>query len=402
MDGIIGLTSNPVKAFYQIPQEQDWVDYSAFISDLFSQKILDATKLFRTLTGGKRLIGLYNGYLLDLAGSYTGHLRFDRLLASPNIDFFCGSVSYFDRQAGGAGGVDNTVETVLAHGKLWVVENDQTTYLSLLSPFPPIVGNGAITTDLTQTVDVMQRDLAAALIHRAGTWWMDINENGSFNDPAMWSVMSNYGLPLYTQLYTNPQPYRPDVALIIDRTSIMFQKVDTDAPNFQRGLLRIALAKSGVVYGVYTLDDFLDGTLPPCKVYIFANTNYVTDVQIAQIQTRLNTEGATAIWQYAPGFLGPTGPDVTRASQLTGIQLSQSDNFGTTNGAGAMAGYSWGVAPSNVLSPRLVVTDLSAEVLGRYQIDGLVSTARKKVGNFESLFSGEFGFTNTAPGAQMR
>jgi hypothetical protein len=37
------------------------------------------------------------------------------------------------------------------------------------------------------------------------------------------------------------------------------------------------LAKAGVTYGVYTLNDFLNGVLPPTKVYIFENTNYLTD-----------------------------------------------------------------------------------------------------------------------------
>jgi hypothetical protein len=274
------------------------------------------------------------------------------------------------------------------------MEQDQVTYLSLESQFPPIVLSGSVTSDLTQTLDVLDRDLAAALIHRSGTWWMDINENGSFDDPAMWSPMSDYGVPLFTRIYANSQPYRPEVALIIDLTSITYQKPDVDAVNFQRGLLRTALAKTGVTYGVYTLNDFLDGTLPPCKVYIFANVNYLTDDQIAQIQSRLNGEGATAIWQYAPGFLGPTGPDVTRASRLTGIQLAQSDGYQTSSGVGLLSGYSWGIAANNVFSPRLVVTDPNVEVLGRYQADGQVSTGRKKVGNFESVFSGEYGFPN--------
>jgi hypothetical protein len=61
---------------------------------------------------------------------------------------------------------------------------------------------------------------------------------------------------------------------------------------------------------------------------------------------------------------------------------------------GLLLGYSWGIAANNVFSPRLVVTDASAEVLGRYQLDNQVSTAGKKVGNFESVFSGEYGFAN--------
>ena len=398
---LVVVTPPPtIEAFYQLPSEQDWVDYSAYTSDIFSQRILDIAQLFRSQTGGKRLIGFYNGYLFDVGTSFNGHLRFDRLLASPNIDFFCAAFSKFDYGTGpgivgGTGGVDVTVESVIAHGKLWSTEEDLSTYLSAASIFPPVTGSYPPTADLTETVDILQRDLAGALIHRSGTWWMDLSENGSFNDPGLWTPMSDYGVTLYNQLFANPQPYRPDVALIVDRTSILFQKNDADMPNGQRGLLRIELARSGVVYGVYTLDDYLDGTLPPCKVYIFANTNYLTDAQITQIQTRLNAEGSTAIWQYAPGFLGPNGADVTRSSTLTGIQVVQSDGLGWTDGSGVMAGYNWGYSKVNVLSPRLVVTDPSAEVLGHYRSDNQVSSARKQVGNFESVFIGEFGMSRT-------
>lgn len=41
-----------------------------------------------------------------------------------------------------------------------------------------------------------------------------------------------------------------------------------------------------------------------------------------------------------------------------------------------------------------MVTDASEEVLRHYQLDNQVSTAGKKVGNFESVFSGEYGFAN--------
>ena len=98
----------------------------------------------------------------------------------------------------------------------------------------------------------------------------------------------------------------------------------------------------------------------------------------------------TAIWQYAPGFLGPNGTGPRRVSTLTGIQVSQSDGLGYTIGSGPMAGVNWGFTDQNVLSPRLVVTDASAEVLGHYQSDNQVSSARKKVGNFESIFMGDF------------
>lgn len=66
----------------------------------------------------------------------------------------------------------------------------------------------------------------------------------------------------------------------------------------------------------------------------------------------------------------------------------------TSTASGKPTTYSPPVALPAALSPRLIVTDPSAEILGVYAPDGQVSTARKKVGNFESIFSGEYGFTN--------
>jgi hypothetical protein len=375
-----------IEAFYKTPAEQNWLDFSAYTSDLFGQRILDIASLVRAQTAGKRLIGFFNGYLTELAASFNGHPHFDRLLASPNIDFMCAPIGYItwpERLAGGSGPPQSLVDSLTAHGKLWFDENDLTTYLS--NPGGPIS-----TADLTQTVDVLQRDLASILVHRTATWWVDINQNGAFNDPAIWSPMSDYGLPLFNELYANPQPYHADVALIVDPTSILYQKNVNDVAIAQRALLRDILPHAGVSSGMYSLDDFLDGTEPPSKVYIFANANYLTDTQIAQIQSRLNAEGATAIWQYATGFLGPNGASASRVSTLTGIQVSQSDGLGYTIGSGPMAGFNWGFTSQNVLSPRLIVTDASAEVLGHYRSDNQVSSARKKVGNFESIFMGDF------------
>ena len=144
MNSVIG-SSSPIQAFYQLPQEQDWVDYSAFTSDLFSQRILDAVAVVRAQTGGKRLIGVYNGYLMDGPSIFFGHDRLDRLLdrlpASPNIDFFAAALTYLDRLAGGAGGADITIDSFIAHGKLWFNEADLLTYLSANnSIFPTLEG----------------------------------------------------------------------------------------------------------------------------------------------------------------------------------------------------------------------------------------------------------------------
>jgi beta-galactosidase len=376
-----------IEAFYRLPAEQDWVDYSLYISDLISQRLLDIAHVIRAETHGKRLIAFFYGYIFELDGSMNGHLRMDRLLRSPDIDILAAPFSYQDRQPGGAGGAMTALDSVAAHGKLWMNEDDLRTHLDKTGE--PDVPR---TKSFAETFNVLERNMASNLVHRAGTWWMDLKAAGSFNDPALWRVMSDFGLPLYRELYTDPRPFHPAVAVIVDQDSVAFQKSDR-ALTSERKALRDMMAKTGASVGYYYLDDFLDGTVPPCRAYFFVNEFSLDDLEIAKIRARLEAEGATAIWQYAPAYQGPSGRDVSRARALTGIKLkvSKSNGGATNDGLSILAGEHWGWPERGTLSPRLVVADSNVVILGRYRSDRQVSAASKRVGSAQSVFLGGIG-----------
>ena len=388
---------DPVREFYSLPGEQDWVDYSDYISDEMSSRVTAIAHTVRTATAGKRLIAFFYGYIYDLAGSMNGHLRLDRILASPDIDIVSAPISYVtlqDRVAGGAGASMSARDSVALHGKLWMNEDDLFTNLCANLPNPNYNGN-LPTADLFETYNVLLRNLASTMIHRGGTWWMDLNATGCFNDSSLWGVMSDYGLPLYNEVYSKPTVYRPEVAVITDERSVIYQYSDWDFMVNPRTLLRNAIAKTGASVGYYDLSDFISGVLPPAKVYIFVNAFYLTDDQIAAIRTRLQNEGATAIWQYAPGYLGPSGADIARSQALTGIQLAVAAGYSGSTGDSQLKNIVWGWAwhtPWEVLSPRLIVTDPNASVLGRYWSDSAVSTVFKRVNGFNSVFVGDVGW----------
>jgi hypothetical protein len=386
-----------VLAFYSLPSQQDWVDYSDYVSDEISGRVLAIAHTVRIATAGKRLVAFFYGYIYDLPGSMNGHLRLDEIMASPDIDILGSPISYdplTDRLAGGAGGSMSARDSVALHGKLWMNEDDLFTYLCSNLPNPNYNGN-LPTTDFFETYNVLLRNLASTMIHRGGTWWMDLNATGCFNDSGLWTAMSQYGLPLYNEVYAKPTAYHPEVAVLTDERSVIYQDSDWDFMQEPRTLLRNAIAKAGASVGYYDLSDFLSGVLPPTKVYVFVNAFSLSDDQITAIRTRLQAEGATAIWQYAAGYLGPAGPDVTRCQTLTGIQLAVSAGYSGSNGISTMTGIDWGWdwnVKWTVLSPRLVVTDPAATPLGRYWSDNAISTASKRVNGFNSVFAGDVGW----------
>ena len=123
----------------------------------------------------------------------------------------------------------------------------------------------------------------------------------------------------------------------------------------------------------------------------FVNDFFLNDDQITKIRARLETEGASSVWQYAPAYLGPSGPDVQRASLLTGIRLKVSNGGATSDGLSILAGEHWGWPERGTLSPRLVVADPDAVTLGRYRSDKRVSAASKRIGSAQSVFLGGIG-----------
>ena len=384
-----------LEAFYQLPAERDWVDFSSYATDIIAERIIDVSKLIKKETQGRKLTSFFYGYTFDLCASMSGHNAMHRILKCPAIDLLCSPISYIpmkERVAGGLAGYMTAVDSVGAHGKIWINEDDLPTYLVDPKKRPSWLPEGMLkhrTKGLEDTLGVLGRNLSTVFVHRAGTWWMDLIAEGAFNDARLWRMLEERSR-LYRQVYEHPTPYRPEVAVIVDERSVFYVKSDWDVFCSTLPLLRNACGKSGASVGYYYLDDFIEGVVPPCKAYVFANTFYLADAQIEAIHSRLDREGTMAIWQYAPGFMGPSGADVNRCSKVTGIRLAVRDGSLGSRGEADFDGLTWGWAAENMVSPRLIVEDQKAKPLGRYVDGWKVSAARARVGEHSSVFIGDF------------
>jgi len=384
-----GAGGKPIQVFYDIPREQSWIDFSTYMSDITADRIIEWARIVAERSGGRKLCAVFYGYTFDLPGSISGHYRLDRVLACPNVHILASPYSYAGRFVGEPGNFMCPVDSIIAHGRLWFNEDDTRTSLLDLSNVPAHFSLfSKKCADLHETVNVLERNFGALLAHRAGTWWMDLVSRGAFNHPEPWKMLSERK-PLYSDLYRRPRPYRPDAAIVVDEESKFYVKDDWDTNYWTLYRLRDESAKTGVSVGYYTLADFVAGIVPQCKAYVFANAFRLTDGQVTAIRQRLDREQATAVWIYAPGYVGSRGADVGNVAKAAGIRLETAEGTMGSTGMGLLNGETWGGGLT--VSPRLVVRDEEAVPLGRYRSDGRISSAEREHGSHRSVFLGDMG-----------
>ncbi len=380
-----------IQVFYDLPAERDWVDFSAYSNEIVAERIEDWARLIKEATGGRKLSAFFYGYTFELPGSFSGHGRLQRVLDCPDVDVLVSPYSYTDRAIGGSGNFMTVVDTVTAHGKLWLNEDDTRTSLIDLAVNPnPQFLLGGMAKNLHDTLGILDRNFGNMLIHRAGTWWMDLAAAGAFRGPEVWNL-ARERMPLLEELQQHPSAFVPEVAVIADEYGKEYVKSDWDAASLTLQSVSTDSMKTGVSVAFYSLADFLSGVVPPCRAYCFANTFTLTARQAERIRARLDREGAVALWAYAPGYVADHGFSIEAVERLVGMKLKQQDGRAESMGMGPLAGQAWG--GNRTLSPRLVVDDSTAEFLGRYRADGLVSAAMKKTGRHTSLYFGGMGLS---------
>lgn len=363
-----------VQLLYRLPEQQDWVDFSAYSNDIVADRIIDWARLIKAETGGRKLSMFFYGYTMELPGSFSGHFQLQRVLACPDVDMLVSPYSYADRDAGRPGSFMTPVDSIALHGKLWVNEDDtRTSWVDKEHATRWWWGFGKHAETDAESLSLLDRNFASILAHRAGTWWMDLSGAGAFDHPGAWELFSRR-LPLYEALYDDPAPYRPDVAMVVDEQARNYVRDDWYSTSHMMHRVREALGRCGATAGFYTLQDYLAGRVPPTRLVVFPNALALTDAEIAAIRERLERDDATAVWHYAPAVVGDGAPDPDRIAAVVGMPVRQADGSMGSVGADLLDGLSWGA--DHPVSPRFVIQDDApgARIIGRFP-DGAAAAA---------------------------
>lgn len=303
-------------------------DYFSFFNEMTADMLIENAKWAKEVTGRKKIIGAFYGYLWcnfpNLSVVHSGHLGFAKVLRSPDVDFIASPYTYDNKQIGGPNNSQTLPESVMAHGKLYFNEVDTETHLKQRQwRWGNALNNPK---NFGETKALLMRDYGYALTKGFGMWWTDLH-GGTYHDDQIIKLVSDLREIDLKQLAADKRS-SADIAVILDEDSFtytgdgepLFNALLTAQKQWELGFI-------GAPWDPYLLTDLDNPKLRDYKVYIFLNTFRVTPAQRAAIHARLKRNHATAVWVYAPGYIGDK-LSVANMRALTGIDLAESDTAG--------------------------------------------------------------------------
>ena len=340
----------------------------------------------RTASDGKKLVLAFYGYHWELAGygltpGNSGHYGVMRLLEKwgGNLDALSGPVSYSGREPIGFAGVMSPAETLLRRGILWFDEDDLRVHAvdnrRDQAPF-------GLSADLADDRRAMTRTVGMEAARGLGGWWMDLFGSGWYSNDGTWQIARE--LHDFERRMLARSVRVPEVAALSDEESILNLERMRGGSVPSAGALAVArtsLAKAGVSFGQYVLEDALAKPLG-AKVELHLSTWKPRDVAALVRQVRARPD-VTRLWCWAP------------PAEATGFALRRIDGTramvrATPAGRAAGLDESWAVSPQKPIAPLYAAADAATDEVWATWPDGSAAIAvrRNPGGNGYSVFCG--------------
>jgi hypothetical protein len=321
---------------FRDPQtEQNVIDYYQCLAELCGDLVVDFCTTVKEATAGKALAGAFYGYLMELAwnagffaegpgspySSYqrSGHLGLGRVLESPQVNFLVSPYSYGFRGMGGEGVSMLPTESVRLHNKMYLMEDDSRTHTDA----DPAYGRAR---NLDEATALLRRNFGTIATHGQGIWWLAHKGHIEPNlEPAFKPMLKEFAKLGAFALETDRTP-GAEIAVFLDDESFFYETVknELDVPLIFHQRL-VGLPRLGAPFDLYLLNDFLKGSLPPYKLYVFLNAFRLDETRRAALKKELCKDGRTALWIYAPGYIKDDA-SVENMRELTGISFVRNEH----------------------------------------------------------------------------
>ena len=365
--------------FRAFEEDRICIDYEKFCGEINVRAIDYFSKIVKE-ESGKAAGAFYGYYLFVPRAAYNGHVEFDALLKSPNVDFLASPKGYRN-VAPGESGMEQTPPMSVNLDKIFIDELDVRTHLSLWPDAKNMEG----------TRTMLWREFAKCMQSRSGFWWMDLH-GGWFDSPEIMREIEKIEAAA-KQIRAKPPKRTAEVLIVSDNESFLYSK-----PSWQlhRDLVVDTISRirmAGAPADHYRLADLGRIDLSGYKAAVFINCVRITDERWAEISPRLRPD-ATLVWHYAPAVWGEKY-DPARGEKITGFKLAERktrkvETVEFADGSGKKLSKDFSAPSSHNPLEKPYPTfsadpSNGAEVLAKYS-DGSAAFAKIRRGGRDSYF----------------
>lgn len=357
-------------SFYE---DENVIFYQKAHAELVADTILYFAKEAQKVICHKKLLGLYFGYYFEFGNptmnyiNDAGHLAFEKVYASEDINMISSPASYSFRGPDSTSAFMTLCQTLDLHNKLYFFEYDQRTYLS--QDFA-LAGAGYYCKTDREAVDLMRRDFMLCAANGTALWWFDMFE-GWYASEGMMNGVSKM-VEIANRLSGMERYSIAEVAIIGFPKSMYHVNKRNNihcnlAASQREGFMRL-----GAPFDAYVAGDMGKIDFSQYKLVVLLDGFHIESEEY-QVIEQLKESGKTILFLYAPGYCNG---GLDRMKQLTEMKLSEMEDRPESAEHGQI-----------LPTPDFCVTDKEAVPFSQYD-NGKVAVAYKNTGKFISVYSG--------------
>jgi hypothetical protein len=273
-------------------------------------------------------LGLYFGYILHhgyrrLVSS--GCLGFDRVFASPDLDFFMSPGNYQDRQMGGASGFMSVIDSVKLRGKGFFREIDHFTHTANANPLAVYgvkfeFGNHRWP-DEAASIAGLRREFALDLIAGISFWWFDMWGQW-YTSEAVLETIRALKRVWDRQMERERPRSASQIAVLVDAESCLY--LDQEDPRIADVLstLRPTLGRSGAPFSLFSFADLEAIDFTPFKLVILPNLFVCDRARLETLKRTIMRDRRTLLWIHLAGVIADGCYSEANVERLTGISFA--------------------------------------------------------------------------------
>ncbi|MEN6372961.1 MAG: hypothetical protein ABFD64_13215 [Armatimonadota bacterium] len=390
-------------AFRDPQKEQKVIDYYECQQKIVADDVLYFCKTVKEFWPRPIITGAFYGYFFYMNEMAAGgHLEMKQVLNSPYIDFLSAPFGYLDfqRVVGGSGEFRHLAESIKLHNKLAMLEFDQGTHLGDVFGRKPPVNPGTI----EDSMAAFRRNVGQVFTRGIGMWWYDFGpkgDSGWWDDSVYMSDIARLK-KLADKLETKQYKPAADVLFVYDTYVFYYlglpnQKTDTISLGINE--MSDDVHHAGIAFDTIDLMDLDKVNLSQYKVVVFANTWLLDEAKRNFIKNKVEKDGRTVVFLYAPGYTDGKTLDISRISALTGIKIKEIELSGAPKivvddkskwlpKCGLYSSISTQFGLKEHLYPLFSIEDKGAQAVGYYKGTDYVALARKKLPHCTVWYSG--------------